>query len=233
MDSTKVHAISVDKRLDLFNNQLSELKSNSSVQYESLKSDLEDIKKKSNLTVWTPIIAALIAAIIGTLLAQVIDRIRKRLTEEGKEIRETKSKCVNIVIKLKECYRQLAMYKFHTQYWWHCHITEGDKKEAEAYYSYHLNSQLKAQVAEEKIGDLNAEFHAEITRYERLKGKRFNVDSIKSQIEAITFKKAKEYASSISHHELRNVLAEQDEKELRESYFQNLELYREVIKRMK
>ena len=232
MDSTKVYLSNLDSRLDSIDNSIKNLKTITEKSQKVLKSDLDELKNKNNLSFWTPIIVALISAIVGTLLSQLIDRFNKRISDERKEFREVKSKCVNILVRLKESYRQLAMYKFHAEYWWHCHTIETLLNDAEAYYNYHLTAQLKAQAAEEKIGELNADFHSEITKYEKLKGKSFNVDTEKKLIGAIVFKKAKGYDSTIKHDDLKNKHAELDEKELRDSYFTNLIYYQQVIDKM-
>ena len=89
---------------------------------DSLSFKVEKLSDKSTVSLWIPVIAALITAIVGTLVAQAIDRIYKNRRETKKDLREIHSKSVNLKIKLKDLFRQLAMHKFHAQYWWHIHF---------------------------------------------------------------------------------------------------------------
>jgi hypothetical protein len=237
MDTTKIYYYQSINHLDSVKTNIIEeiAKSNLTINknYNSLKTEIKELKDTNSMSVWTPIIVALISACIGTLLAQLIDRSRKNKVEKVKELREVKSKCVNIILNLKESYRQLAMHKFHAQYWWYCHICEKDgTPDSEAYYGYHLNSQVKSQTVEEKIGELNALFFSELTKYERLKGINFNVDNEKELIENITFKKAKVYNKSMEYIELKSTHAETDERELRESYYGHLNVYKQILNKM-
>ncbi len=193
---------------------------------------VEKLSDKSTFSLWTPIIAALITAIVGTLVAQAIDRVYKNRRETRKDLREIHSKSVNLKIKLKDLFRQLSMYKFHAQYWWHIHSKENDKDFRDKYYLEHLRSQSEARETEKQIGEVKAAFLAEVVKYEKLKGKKFNVDTEKTTIENLVFPKAKTYTDDISAHKLREELAETDEKTLRESFFSNLVIFQTIIDKM-
>lgn len=203
-----------------------------SSKIESLSHKIDTLSTKSTFSLWTPIIAALITAIIGTLVAQAIDRIYKNRNELKKDLREIQSNAVNLKIKLKDLFRQLAMYKFHAGYWWHLHTKENDKEFSLKYYSEHLRSQSDARNIEKEIGQAKAEFLAEVVKFEKLKGIKFNVDFEKKAIENLTFIKARYYTDDISADKLREELAEGDEKELRESYFKNLQVFQNIINKM-
>ena len=199
---------------------------------DSLNIKIDKLSDKSTFSLWTPIIAALITAIVGTLIAQAIDRVYRNRRENRKDLREMHSKCVNSKIKLKDLFRQLAMHKFHAQYWWHIHRKETDKGFSDKYYLEHLRTQSEARETEKEIGNEKAAFLAEVVKFEKLKGKKFNVDHEKTAIENLTFKKAREYAADISADKLREELAEQDERELRDNYFLNLHIFQTIIDKM-
>lgn len=145
-------------------------------------------------------------------------------------MREINSKCVNSKIKLKDLFRQLAMYKFHSQYWWNVFEKYSDSEDKS--YLEHLRSQSEARSTEKEIGEVKADFLAEVVKYEKLKGKKFNVDTEKKVIENFVFAKAKTYSSEISSDKLRETLAETDEAQLREEYFLNLKLFQDIINKM-
>lgn len=197
---------------------------------DSLSMKVDRLSDKSFFSLWTPIIAALITAIIGTLIAQALDRYFKNRNEKNKELREINSKCFNLKIKLKDLFRQLAMYKFHTQYWWHVYQKQSYSDERN--YLEHLRSQSEARGVEKEIGVVKAEFLAEIVKYEKLKGRKFNVDKEKIDIEHLVFIKAKTYNDDISADKLREELAEADETALRDAYFLNLILFQNIIDKM-
>lgn len=199
---------------------------------DSLSAKVEKLSDKSTFSLWTPIIAALITAIVGTLIAQAIDRIYKNRRETKKDLREIHSKSVNLKIKLKDLFRQLAMHKFHAQYWWHIHSKENDKDFRNKYYLEHLRSQSEARETEKEIGEVKADFLAEVVKYEKMKGKKFNVDTEKTTIENLVFPKAKTYTEDISADKLREELAEGDERDLRESFFSNLIVFQNIIDKM-
>jgi hypothetical protein len=199
---------------------------------DSLSLKVEKLSDKSTFSLWTPIIAALITAVVGTLVAQAIDRIFKNRRETKKDLREIHSKSVNLKIKLKDLVRQLAMHKFHAQYWWHIHSKENDKDFRNKYYLEHLRSQSEARETEKEIGEVKADFLAEVVKYEKMKGKKFNVDTEKATIENLVFPKAKTYSDDISADELRDELSEADERTLRESFFSNLVIFQTIIDKM-
>lgn len=199
---------------------------------DSLSFKVEKLSDKSYFSLWTPIIAALVTAVIGTLVAQAIDRWYKNRRETKKDLREIHSKSVNLKIKLKDLFRQLAMHKFHAQYWWHIHSKENDKDFKNKYYLEHLRSQSEARATEKEIGEVKADFLAEVVKYEKLKGRKFNVDTEKTNIENLIFPKAKTYTDDISTDKLREELAEEDEKGLRESLFSNLVVFQTIIDKM-
>ncbi|MBL0234685.1 MAG: hypothetical protein IPQ08_13645 [Chitinophagaceae bacterium] len=199
---------------------------------DSLSVKVDKLSDKSELSLLTPIIAALITAIFGTLIAQAIDRIYKNRRETKKDLREIHSQSVNLKIKLKDLFRQLAMYKFHSQYWWHIHTKESNKDFSSKYYLEHLRSQSETRDTEKEIGEVKANFLAEVVKFEKLKGKKFNVDNEKTEIENLIFPKAKTYSDDISTDKLREELAEVDEKELREKYFSRLQVFQNIIDKM-
>lgn len=124
------------------------------------------------------------------------------------------------------------MYKFHTQYWWHLYTKESNKDFEAKYYLEHLRSQAEARDTEKEIGTAKAQFLAEVVKFEKLKGKKFDVYSEKLAIENIVFPKAKSYSSDISSDKLRNEMAEPDEQYLREQYFNMLTPYQDIINKM-
>jgi len=199
---------------------------------DSLTNNVNKLSAKSTPSLLGPIIAALITAVLGTLFAQAIDRYFRNKRENTKDLREIHSKCVNLKIKLKDLFRQLAMHKFHAQYWWITHIKQPDSEYKAKCYLEHLRSQSEARSTEKEIGETKAEFLAEVVKYEKLKGEKFNVDQEKNAIEDLIFKKAKTYSLQTDLDVLRDELAEKDEAELRENYFMNLQLFQKVINQM-
>ena len=199
---------------------------------DSLTVKVEKLSDKSTFSLWTPIIAALITAIVGTLVAQAIDRIYKNRRETKKDLREIQSKAVNLKIKLKDLFRQLAMHKFHAEYWWHIHSKANDKDFKNKCYLEHLQLQSEARETEKEIGEVKADFLAEVVKYEKMKGKNFNVNEEKATIENLVFPKAKSYTHDISADKLREELSEPDERTLRESFFSNLVIFQTIIDKM-
>lgn len=198
-----------------------------------LSDKVQKLSEKSAFSLWAPIIAALITSFIGTIAAQAIDRWLKNRRETQKELREIHSKSVNLKIRLKDLFRQLAMHKFHAQYWWHLHFKETDDKEFRTkYYLEHLRSQSEARAIEKEIGEAKAVFLAEVVKFEKLRGKKFNVDTEKAEIENLSFPKAATYTEDVSTDQLREEFAETDERNLRDRLFVSLSIFQAIIDKM-
>lgn len=202
------------------------------IKLDSISTQLSQLSNKTQISLWIPVIAAILTAVISSLIAQSIDRNRKNKRENLKDAREVHSKAVNAKIKLKDLFRQLALHKFHAQYWWHVHFHETDNDLSNKYYLEHLRAQSEARETEKQIGDEKANFLSEVVKFEKLKGKIFNVDKEKKEIEDIVFEKAKTYPDALSVDDLRKNHAEHDERELRESYFDNLKIFQAIINKM-
>lgn len=229
IDSLNLRIDSLSQRFD---SKVQILSDSINSKFDSIHSNIDNLTPNSSPSLAGPIFAALITAVLGSLLAQGIDRYFKNKRETTRDLREIHSKSVNLKIKLKDLFRQLAMHKFHAQYWYVTHIKQPDSEYKEKCYLEHLRSQSEARATEKAIGETKAEFLSEVVKYEKLRGSAFNVDKEKQIIENLLFDKAKAYSDETDLDILRHQEAEKDEAELREKYFAKLEAFQNIINSM-
>jgi hypothetical protein len=198
---------------------------------DNIAQTVNQLSSKSAFSIWASIGAPLITAVIGTLGAQAIDRYSKNRRETSKDLRMLYSNAINLKIKLKGLFRQLAMYKFHAQYWWHIHSIESSEEYKNRYYLEHLRSQADSRDIEKLVDQTIADFLALVVAYERLTPKKFDASDEKKEIENLEFSKAKTYNNE-SADKLRNELAENDERQLRELYLKKLDMFQNIINKM-
>ncbi len=213
-DTTIIRQVFIDTvRLDSINHKLALLQNSNS---------------SSPLSLWIP----LVASIIGGLLVwagQAIERDRRRKSEQRNSLLEIYSFCRKLEAIMRNHYRELAMAKFHAEFWWHCHLVEHvDKPHKMKAYDEHLKSQAFAREIERQIGITKADFIGHVRKFQAIKELPNEIENLLERISDLTHPQAKFYDSSITHLKLRYELAEKDEKELRDKYYENLVPFKTV-----
>ncbi len=180
-----------------------------------------------NYGVWIPFLSALTGGVL-VLAGQYLDRRFKGRNELTNNLREIYAHCRKLEADMKNNYRELAMFKLHAEYWWYCHNTQIGKDYKEKYYQDHLQSQTSAREVERRIGETKAVFIGYIRKFQVLQPIGTDIEVLLEKISDLTHKKAVTYDFSLSYEKVRNELVEKDEKELRNIYYKNLELFVEV-----
>jgi len=174
------------------------------------------------LSVWIP----LLSAIVGGLLVwggQAIERNKRRKAEKRNSLLEIYAYCRKLEAEMKNNYRELAMAKSHIEYWWFCHNSPSSSQvHIPRYYEEHLRSQSYAREIERRIGDTKAEFIGHVHKFQAISPVGENIEEQINIISDLTKKKKKSYDFNLQHDKVRNEIYDQDEKELRETYYQNL-----------
>lgn len=174
-------------------------------------------------------IAGGILVIVGQLIAE---HFKNRL-EKKKELINSHSEIVRQRGILKNLYRQLAMYKIHAVYWWFCTKIESNPTVAEINRQDHLKSQSEARKIEKEIGEATATFISFVAKFETILRK---TSDLSKEIEAINLLKTRavtEYDSGLSYDDVKSNRIIQDENELREEYFNNLQPFDAIIAKLK
>lgn len=169
----------------------------------------------------------LISSIIGGLLVwagQYFDKRHQTKIDTKNKLLEIYAYARKLEIKIKNSYRELAMLKTHVEYWWHCYNSSSSKSEdLPKYYENHLRCQAEARIIEREIGDIKADYIGHVRKFQAIK--KIPLEDLETRLNNIadlTQPKAKSYDFSLDHSKLRYELVEQDEKMLRDLYFENL-----------
>ena len=170
---------------------------------------------------WFSILIPFISAIAGGLLVlagQWFERKHKIKLEIRNEVINILSFYSSNILIFNYQLKELAMHKFHVQYWWHCHITEIENEIKKSNYKKHLESQKLAFDTERDIYNTIGDLVKLRTKFETLIQEKLPVESLAY----FEFEKAKTYDKNITHEELRYDMAEKDEQELRQKYFEKI-----------
>lgn len=184
---------------------------------DTLRLDIINTSDQNWLSILIPFISAIAGGLI-VLAGQWFERQHKNRLEIKNDIIDILAQYSANLLLLKHQLKELAMHKFHVQYWWHCHITTTDPEQKKHNYNKHLESQKLSFDLERKIYTTVSDFAKLQTKFETLIREKLP----SGQFNYLEFEKAKTYDKTIPHEELRNELAEKDERELREKYFENL-----------
>jgi len=177
-------------------------------------------------SMWIPFLSALAGGIL-VLAGQAIDRGNKNRTEKETSLRQIYAYARKLEAMMKNNYRELAMAKVHIEYWWHCHITSNEGTNGR-YYEEHLRSQSLAREIERKIGETKADFIGHIRKFQAIKEIKTDIENDLLIISDLTHAKAKPYELDLQHNQVRYEFAENDERELRDLYFENLEHFKRI-----
>lgn len=210
---------SINQKLQILSNKV-----------DSLNAKMSLLSDKTTFSIWIPIIAALITAVLGTIIAQALDRIFKNINDLNKEKREIRSKCVNIKIRLRGLFRQLATSECDSAQWYFIYKTDFENND----YAYpeHLRCETESKETLKTIDVTMAEFLAEVSKYEKLNGKKFNVDIEISEIENLIFPNKDYYEETIDAKLLINEIAPREKKILKDRYLENLKPFISIIIKM-
>lgn len=100
----------INQSINLYNDSLLFRLNSLNNQIRELNLKVDKLTEKSTFSLWSSVvIAALITAVIGTLLSQWIDRMVRHKRENEKDMRESQSKCVNTKILLKDLGSYIAL----------------------------------------------------------------------------------------------------------------------------
>lgn len=177
----------------------------------------------SSISIWIPFAAAVVGGVL-VWIGQAIERSTRKNAERKNTALEVYAYCRKLEVEMKNNYRELAMAKVHVSYWWHAH--HGGGNYMQKYYEEHLRSQAFAREVEKNIGNTKAAFVAHVRKFQVLIPLDDAIDKQLEIISELTNEKAKEYDTSLSHEKVRNELVEQDEKDLRETYYKNLATFK-------
>ena len=179
---------------------------------------------------------SLISAIVGGLLViigQYAIECFKSKTENKKELSNIISELIRQRGLLKNLYRELAMYKTHSAYWWYSTLIETIPENIEINRQDHLKSQLNARIVEREIGEAIAHFFGLIAKYETILNKTFDFSESIDKISMLKYRPANEYNESQNYNKVRNEIIINDENELKEEYFKNLEEFDKIIVKLR
>lgn len=130
---------------------------------------------------------------------------------------------------MRNHYRELAMAKTHVEYWLHvANSSSSDLTQRAKGYDEHLRSQAYAREIEQQIKDTKAEYIGYVWKFEVLESVGKSIEEQLTKMSNFKYEKAKSYGNHVSHTLLRYELIEQDEKKLRENYFQNLAPFKKI-----
>jgi hypothetical protein len=186
----------------------------------ALQQSLSKGSANPTFSIWIP----LLAAVVGGLLVwggQAIERNRRRNLEKRNSLLEIYAYCRKLEAEMKNNYRELALAKSHIEYWWFC-CNSSSTAIMPRYYEEHLRSQSYAREIERRIGDTKAVFIGHIHKFQAISPFKGNISEHIDIISDLTNAKAKSYDFDLPHDKVRNELYDQDEKELRETYYKNL-----------
>jgi hypothetical protein len=195
---------------------------------ESLAKQVESISDTTATSIWTPLVATLIG-VFGTLVVQAIDRWYRYSSEKKKEIREIKSKCINIKIRLRGLFRQLATSECDSAQWYFIYKT--DIKNYGYAYNEHLKCESESKSGLREIENTIADFLSEVIKYEKI-ANPLNVESLINEIEQLKFPNKSYYDQSIDPSKLVNEIAPFEKQKLKDRYFENIIPFENIINRM-
>lgn len=174
-------------------------------------------------SIWIPLLSAIIGGLL-VWIGQAIERWTRLSTERKKSLLNIYAFCRKLEAEMKNHYRELAMAKLHVEYWWHGANQPGsDNKKC---YEEHLRSQALAREVEKNIGQTKADYIGHVRKFQALTPLDIEIEQKLELISELTNPKAKSYDASIPHQKIRYEMAENDEKELRELYYKNLEAFK-------
>lgn len=125
------------------------------------------------------------------------------------------------------------MYKTHSAYWWYSTLIETIPENIEINRQDHLKSQLNARIIEREIGEAIAHFFGLIAKYETILNKTFDFSESIDKISLLKYRPANEYNESQNYNKVRNEIIINDENELKEEYFKNLEEFDKIIVKLR
>jgi hypothetical protein len=171
-------------------------------------------------TVWLPLLSSIIGGLL-VWLGQFFERKYRRKSDDKKSKLEIYAYCRKLEAAMRNNYRELAMAKVHTEYWWYCYNTSSGEVAKKA-YEEHLRSQAFAREIERRIGETKADFIGHVRKFQAIKKLPVDTEQKLNVISDLTHSKAKTYDTSENHTKVRYEMAENDETELRNSYYNNL-----------
>lgn len=184
-----------------------------------LQHSIEKTGSPTSISIWVPFAAAVVGGVL-VWIGQAIERSTRKKTERKNNLLEIYAYCRKLEAEMKNNYRELAMAKVHVAYWWHAH--QGGGSYMQRYYEEHLRSQAFAREVEKNIGNTKAAFIGHVRKFQALMPLHDSIDGQLETISELTNQKAKDYDPSVPHDKVRYQLVEQDEKDLREIYYENL-----------
>lgn len=180
------------------------------------------------ISLWSAI-AGGVLVITGQFLVEYF----KKKSENKTNISSILSEITRQKEILKHLYRELAMYKTHSSYWWYCTIIADTQIEKETHRQDHLKSQSESRRVEKEIGDAISTFLGLITKFEIITNKTANLTIEINKINELETRPAKEYESSQNYDYIRKTSVIEDEKELKKDYYKNLEPFDLIITKLK
>ncbi len=206
------------------------LKVNSlSYKIDTISTKINSLSNKGEISLWIPIIVALITVLIGTLIGQAIDRYFKSKNEKLKDCRSAYSKCTNSKIRLKGLFRQLAIAECDSAFWFH--IYRSNPKTESHGFGEHLNSEKQARQIQNEIDITIAEFLEGAAIYERINSKKFDISNEKVLIDSLEFRNMDYYPENLDVSILREQ-SSQDKSQLKIEYMKNLGPFEAIITKM-
>ena len=193
----------------------------------TLDKKVDNLIKSPTFSIWIPFLSALIGGFL-VLIGQHFDRKSRRNTERINGLREIYAYCRKLEALMKNNYRELAIAKAHVEYCWYCNATTTDSAEKKKYYEEHLKSQETAREIERRIGETKADFIGHVRKFQAIKELKTQIEKELEVISDLANAKAKAYDLSISHDKVRNEMVEKNERELAETYDQNLKNFKDI-----
>jgi hypothetical protein len=179
---------------------------------------------------------SLISAFLGGFLVIVgqflIERFKTK-TDKTKELNNIVSELVRQRGLLKNLYRELAMYKTHTSYWWFSTLIEHIPENVEINRQDHLRSQASSRLVEREIGEAIATFFGLIAKFETIKNKTYDFSINMEKISILKYRSAIEYNINQDYDKVRNEIINKDEEELRNEYYENLAEFDKIISKIR
>lgn len=177
-------------------------------------------------------VISLISAALGgflVILGQVFVERFKIISDKKKELNIIVSELVRQRGLLKNLYRELALYKTHTSYWWFCTLIEHIPENVEVNRQDHLRSQASFRLVEREIGEIIATFFALITKFEITKNEKYDFSNNMEKISQLNYRPANEYDIYQDYDKVRREIVKKDEEDLRNEYFENLSEFDKII----
>lgn len=174
---------------------------------------------------WIPFMAVIAGGIL-VWVGQAIERSIRKSIDKKNSMLEIYAYCRKLEAEMKNNYRELAMAKTHVEYWWHGYKYDGQDKQR--CYEEHLKSQTFAREVEKNIGNTKAAYIGHVRKFQAIHSLDQSIEKHLEVIADLKNAKAKSYDNALSHNQVRYKHAETDEIELADTYYQNLNSFKEI-----